>query len=106
KYVNAANYYNLETIAENKKEQNEKMANKILEEFQSDYGLAVTGWGENQRSYNPMPEQAFISIAKADGEVFTREIDLTKRTYFARWLLALIVIVLLSRIYLDFHIIV
>jgi len=101
KYVNVANYYNLETIAENKKEQNEKMANKILEEFQSDYGLAVTGWGENQRSYNPMPEQAFISIAKADGEVFTREIDLTKRTYFARWLLALKVSDMLRRFLLE-----
>ncbi|SHF07375.1 nicotinamide-nucleotide amidase [Atopostipes suicloacalis DSM 15692] len=100
-HVNAANYFNLETLQENKKEQNEKMANKIREEFQSDYGLAVTGWGENQRSYKPMPEQAFISIAKAEGEVFTHEIDLTKRTYFARWLLALKVSDTLRRFLLD-----
>ena len=48
-----------------------------------------------------MPEQAFISIAKADGEVFTREIDLTKRTYFARWLLALKVSDMLRRFLLE-----
>ena len=99
--VSAANYFNLELTQKNKKEQNEKMAHKILKEFQSDYGLAVTGWGENQRSYKPMPEQALISIAKEDGEVFTHEIDLTKRTYFARWLLALKVSDTFRRYLLD-----
>jgi len=100
-HMNAANYFDLELTQGNKKEQNEKMANKILEKFQSDYGLAVTGWGENQRSYKSMPEQGLISIAKADGEVFTHEIDLTKRTYFARWLLALKVSDILRRFLLD-----
>lgn len=99
--VDAVKYFSIEEVNGNKKEQNEKFARKALEKFQSDYGVAVTGWGENKLSYNRMPEIVLISIAKADGEVFTKELDLTERSYFARWLLALKVSDTIRRFLLD-----
>lgn len=69
--------------------------------FQSDYGVSVTGWGDNKLSHNRMPETVFISIAKSDGKLLTKELDLTKRSYFARWLLALKVSDIIRRLLLD-----
>lgn len=99
--VDAVKYFGMEETDENMKEQNEKFARKALEIFQSDYGVAVTGWGENKLSYNHMPEIVIISIAKVNGEILTKELDLTERSYFARWLLALKVSDIIRRVLLD-----
>lgn len=82
-------YFNQEKEFLNSKEENESFAKLTMSTFDSDYGVAVTGWGENELSHTAMPETVFVSIARKDGSLKTQELDLTKRSYFARWLLTL-----------------
>jgi|SRR5690625_2060242 len=99
--TDATNYFEMTANEKGTKEANEEFAKKALETFKSDYGVSVTGWGENKLSHNRMPETVFISIAKSDGKIFTKELDLTERSYFARWLLALKVSDVIRRVLLD-----
>ncbi|HLR92553.1 MAG TPA: CinA family nicotinamide mononucleotide deamidase-related protein [Atopostipes sp.] len=100
-HADAEKYFSQSPNTENPKKTNEGFAKHAVATFDSDYGLAVTGLGENKRSFNRMPETAIISIATKGGEVYTKEIDLQKRTYFARWLLPLKVSDTIRRFLLD-----
>lgn len=101
KNLDAINFFKLTENKKETKKGNEAFAKKALKIFQSDYGVSVTGWGDNKLSHNRMPETVFISIAKSDGKLLTKELDLTKRSYFARWLLALKVSDIIRRLLLD-----
>lgn len=99
--MDAEKYFNQTLDEEDPKQANEIYAKLAVATFESSYGIAVTGLGENKRSLNRMPETVFISIAAKDGGVFTKELDLKKRTYFARWLLPLKASDILRRYLLD-----
>lgn len=82
-------YFDQSDEYSNTKEENEALAKQAMETFKSDYGVAVTGFGENKQSHTAMPETVFVSLANKDGGMKTFELDLTTRSYFARWLLTL-----------------
>lgn len=94
-------YFNERENYSNFKEENESLAKKVIDNFNSDYGLVVTGYGENEKSHTPMPETVFVSLANKKGDIKTIELDLTTRSYFARWLLTLKVSDIIRRELLD-----
>ncbi len=84
-----------------KAEQNEHYAKQIKAMHQTDYGVAVTGWGREDLQEKRPNRQAWISIAKPDGAVLTKEIDYSRSQNPARWLLSLRVSDWVRRVVLD-----
>lgn len=86
----ANTFYNLEEADKiSPREQNEYYAKQVKKNFQTDYGVAVTGWGpEDLRNETPQ-RIAWMSIAMPDGDVQTIKVDYSKSQNPARWLLSL-----------------
>lgn len=84
-----------------KAKQNEHYAKKIREIYQTDYGVAVTGWGlENLQEKEPN-RVAWISIAMPNGELLTKKVDNSRSQNPARWLLSLRVSDVVRRVVLG-----
>ena len=86
----AHTFYNLEDADDlSPQKQNEYYAKQVKKNFQTDYGVAVTGWGpEDLRNETPQ-RVAWMSIAMPDGEVQTIKVDYSRSQNPARWLLSL-----------------
>lgn len=69
--------------------QNESYAKKVKEMYQTDYGVAVTGWGRENLQEKQTKRIAWVSIAMPDGEVITKKVDYSRSQNPARWLLSL-----------------
>lgn len=86
----ANTFYNKEQEEEiTLSERNEYYAKTIQEQFKSDYGVAVTGWGPEDLSDEKPERIAYISIALPNKEVVTKKIDYSRSQNPARWLLSL-----------------
>lgn len=94
-------YFNETDDYSNSKEVNESYAKQVMETFNSDYGVVVIGYGKNEQSHTAMSEKVFVSLANKNGGIKTFELDLTTRSYFARWLLTLKVSDIIRRELLD-----
>lgn len=86
----AHTFYNIENAEDlMTQEQNEYFAKAVKAAYNTDYGVAVTGWGrENLRNEN-QERIAWMSIALPDGEILTKKVDYSRSQNPARWLLSL-----------------
>ena len=81
--------------------QNEHYALEVKKMYQTDYGVAVTGWGRENLANKKPERKAWISIAMPDGEVLTKEVDYSRSQNPARWLLSLRVSDYVRRVILE-----
>lgn len=98
----ANTFFNIENIDDVPlSELNEHYALEIKKHFQSDYGVAVIGWGtENLAEKNPK-RIAWMSIAMPDGELITQKVDYSRSQNPARWMLSLRVSDFVRRVLLN-----
>lgn len=98
----ANTFFNIENIDElSLKELNEHYADEIRRHFETDYGVAVVGWGtENLAEKNPQ-RIAWMSIALPNGDVLSKKVDYSRSQNPARWLLSLRVSDFVRRVILD-----
>lgn len=85
-FFESANKENEET---SRTHQNESYAKKVKEMYQTDYGVAVTGWGRENLEDKKPNRKAWMSVAMPDGGVITKEVDYSRSQNPARWLLSL-----------------
>lgn len=81
--------------------QNEHYAKKVKEIYKTDYGVAVTGWGQENLGNKKQNRKAWMSIAMPNGEMITKEVDYSRSQNPARWLLSLRVSDFVRRVILD-----
>lgn len=86
----ANTFYNLEQTEDLTPEAlNEQYAKEVKNAYQSDYGVAVTGWGREDLQNDNQQRLAWMSIAMPDGEVLTKGVDYSRSQNPARWMLSL-----------------
>ena len=99
---NADLFYNLENTDEiSLLERNEYFAELVKSHFKSDYGVAVTGWGQENLAKKDPKRIAYISMALPNGEMVTEKVDYSRSQNPARWMLSLRVSDFVRRIVLD-----
>lgn len=84
----ARNYYDV-TDELSTKNQNEYLAKQVKANNQSDYGVAVTGWGESILQEEPPERIAWMTIVTPNDDVITEKVDYTRNHNIARWILSL-----------------
>lgn len=82
-------------------ELNEQYAKEVKNAYQTDYGVAVIGWGRENLQNDNQERIAWMSIAMPDGEVLTKKVDYTRSQNPARWMLSLRVSDFVRRIILG-----
>lgn len=99
---NADLFYNLENTDEMTLiERNDYFAELVKVHFRSDYGVAVTGWGEENLAEKNPERIAYISIALPNGDIISEEVDYSRSQNPARWMLSLRVSDFVRRVILD-----
>lgn len=83
------------------KEANEQLALTIQKELETTYGVVVTNWGGNEQFEEHLEKVMLMSIALPDGEIVTKEVDFSNRTFFAPWVIALKVSDFVRRVLLN-----
>ena len=70
-------------------ERNEAYAKAVKDAYDSDYGVAVTGWGREDLEKENQERIAWMSIALPGGDVLTKQVDYARSQNPARWMLSL-----------------
>lgn len=102
--LHAANeYFNLGQAANEKTriQQNEEFAQQIQRKFQTDSAVAVSSWGEIKTDFAKIPEVLYVSMIDKQGEIISKEINFSRRMYFADWVITLKVSDFVRRVLLD-----
>ena len=98
----ANTFFNIENVMDlSNSELNEHYADEIKKHFQTDYGVAVIGWGAENLAEKDPERIAWMSMALPNGEIITRKVDYSRSQNPARWLLSLRVSDFVRRIILN-----
>lgn len=98
----ANTFFNIENVMNlSNNELNEHYADEIKKHFQTDYGVAVIGWGVENLAEKAPERIAWMSISLPNGEIITRKVDYSRSQNPARWLLSLRVSDFVRRIILN-----
>ena len=71
------------------REQNEHLAYKMKEQLGTDYGVALSSWGEIKKENRIIPKKIYVSIVETNRKALTKEINFNNRSYFADWVIPL-----------------
>lgn len=103
KIPHANTFYQFENTEDlSQEELNEHYAEEVKKSYQSDYGVAVTGWGREDLQNEDQERLAWMSIVLPDGEIVTKKVDYSRSQNPARWMLSLRVSDFVRRVILGF----
>lgn len=88
----AQDYFEMNSFLEKEKspiDQNERLACQMQHKLETDYTIAISGWGEIETQRRMVPEKLYITLVEAGTPVKTKEISFANRMYYADWVIPL-----------------
>lgn len=85
----AEKHFNAVGQSKNRLTVNEEYVKALKDSFQTEYAVAVSSWGEIKAEFATLPEVLCISIIDDKGKITSKEVNFSRRIYFAEWVVNL-----------------